>query len=269
MESIKDVNDIENLDENKIYGNFELINSEIRFIGSNNILFCDDDVKLLNSAIFFRGDNSLIYLSHTRFGNYNVAINIRSNSTIYIGKDNAMGSNFQLTVEEHQNLIIGDDGLIENNINIRTSDAFPIFDNDTKSRINFSKSVFIGDHVWIDHNAQISRGVKIGSGAIIATNSFLPPNYIIKSNTHVLGNPAITISENVFFTKEFTGSFKSEDTFNFSTYKSDVFCYEYKEDETLSFDNIDEILNDLTVSDRLDFIKKAFVKNKRVNRFSI
>ena len=269
MESIKDINEIDNLKENSVYGNFELINSEIRFLGSNNILFCDDNIKLVNSAIFFRGDNSIVYLSYTRYGNYIVAINVRSNSTIYVGKDMAMGSNFQINVSEHQNLIIGDDALIENNIYIRTSEEFPIYDIDKKERANHSGSVFIGDHVWIDHFAHIEGGVKIGSGAIVATKTFVPPNYIVKSNSRVMGNPAITIEEDIFFTKEFTGSYNAEDTLNFSTYKSDVFCYKYAEDETLSIDSIDETLKDLTVNDKIEFIQKVFVKNKRRNRFSI
>ena len=39
--------------------------------------------------------------------------------------------------------------------------------------------------------------------------------------------------------------------------------------ETLNLDQIDKILKDLNVEDRLEFIQKLFVRNKRKNRFTI
>lgn len=269
MESVKNLGDIANLENNNVYGNFELTNTEVRFIGNNNILFCEDNVKLFNSNIFFRGNNSIVYLSYTKYGNYNLNVNIRNDSSIYMGKDNAMGSNLNITVEEHQNIIVGDDCLIENNIDIRTSESFPIYDLSSKKRLNYSQSIFIGDHVWIDHFVHISRGSRIGSGSIVGADSFVAPMSIIHSNTHVLGNPANVIGKNVFFTKEFTGSFNSQDTLNFSSYKSDVFKYNFVNGETLDINKIDEILNNLLVNDRLEFFKKLFVRNKRRNRFFI
>lgn len=267
MESVKNMDDVNYLNDNQVFGNFELVNSEIRFLGENNIFFCEENVKLVNSNIFFRGNNSIVYLSYTQYGNYNIVINIRTDSIVYVGKNNAMGSNLQITVEEHQNVVIGDDGLIENNVMIRTSDSFPIYNFDTKQRTNYSQSVFIGDHVWLDHFAQISRGAKIGSGSIVGLNSFIAPDYVVHSNTKVLGNPANVTEKNVFFTKEFVGSFRNEDTLNFSSYKSDVYFFNFVKNETLSVNKLDAIIKDLAVSDRLDFIQKLFVRNKRRNRF--
>ena len=51
METIKNTNDINNLVENKIIGEIELENSEIKFYGSNNILYCDSGIKLRKSHI--------------------------------------------------------------------------------------------------------------------------------------------------------------------------------------------------------------------------
>lgn len=49
-------------------------------------------------------------------------------------------------------------------------------------------SVSIGNDVWIGHSAQIMSGVKIGDGAIIASNSVVTRN--IEPYTIVGGNPA-------------------------------------------------------------------------------
>ena len=270
MESIKDIGEIENLENNKVLGNFELVNSEIKFYGSNNIFFCEDNAVIKNSNISFVGNNSIVYLSFTSHGDYNMLnIIVRNDSTIFMGRDNQVGTQLQINIQEHQNLIIGDDGIIGNSINIRTCDTIPLYDVNSKERINFSESVFIGDHVWIDHFAYISRGAKIGSGAVVGINTFVPPNVNVKSNNHVLGNPAQLISDGVFFTKDFTGSYNAEDTLNFSSYKSDVFCFNADGEETLDLNQIDGIIKELTVDDRLELIQKLFIRNKRRNRFAI
>jgi len=270
MESIKDVTDIGKLADNQILGNFELTNSEIKFYGANNILYCEDNIVLKNSDISFVGSNSIVYLSHTQYGDYNMLnIIVRNDSTIFIGRDNQVGTQLQINIQEHQNLIIGDDGIIGNSINIRTCDTIPVYEVSSKERVNFSESVFIGDHVWLDHFSYISRGAKIGSGAIVGVHTFVPPNTSVKSNNNVIGNPAQVTGNDVFFTKDFTGSYNAEDTLNFSSYKSDVFCFHPEGEETLDLNQIDGIIKDLTVDDRLEFIQKLFIRNKRRNRFSI
>ena len=50
---------------NKIIGNINLDNSKVKFTGSNNILYINDEITLVNSSIDFRGDNSLVYLCKT------------------------------------------------------------------------------------------------------------------------------------------------------------------------------------------------------------
>lgn len=268
MESVKNLNDINNLKDNQIIGKPEIINSVINFKGYNNILFCEGNVKLVGAKISFEANNSLIYLSSSRYNQYPLNIVIYNDSTIFIGKNNNIGS-ANINVQENQNLIIGNDGIIGNGVNIRTSDAHSIYDIQSKERINFSYSVFIGDHVWLGHLAYISRGVKIGSGAIVDNYACVPPLFNILSNSFVSGNPAKPIKNNVFFTKDFLGDYKTEDSFNSFAYKSDVFIYDFVERETLVMDNLNQILKDLNVDQRLEFVQKLFVRNKRKNRFTI
>lgn len=268
MESIKNLEDVNSLKNNKLIGNPELVNSSIQFNGSNNILVCEGNINLINSQIVFQGDNSIIYLSYTKH-DYNLNLFVRNNSTIFIGKNNELGSRISINVQEHQNVVIGDDGIIGNEVTFRTCDAHGIYDLNSKERINFSESIFIGDHVWIDHFAYISRGVNVGSGSIIGINSFIPPSCSINSNNYVFGNPVQLIRDNVFFTKEFTGVYTEEDTLNFSAYKSEVYKFDFVNGETLSFINVDKILKKLSVDERLEFIEKLFVKNKCKNRFSL
>lgn len=269
METVKSNEDIKNLKKNRIEGNPEIINSTISFKGSNNILYCEGNVKIFGAAFIFEGSNSIVYLSSSMNSQYSFTLVIYNDSTFFIGREGNMSSPININIQESQNVIIGSECSLSSGVNIRTSDIHPIYDNSSKQRINYAKSVFIGDHVWIGHLAYISRGVKIGSGAIVENYSFVPHNAKIKSNNLVVGNPVKIENQNVFFTKEFLGYHKSEDSINTQDYKSDVFIYKFVNKETLNLDQIDKILKNLNVEDRLEFIQKLFVRNKRKNRFTI
>ena len=267
MEIIKYTSQFEKMIDNKIIGFPSLINSEITFLGKNNILYCDNNIELVDAVINFNGDNSIVYLSSNINNSFNLTI--FNNSSVYIGKDSEFGANFTLSIYESQNLIVGDDCIVGKNVTISTSDGVPIYNIHNKERVNFSKSVYIGDHVFLGNNCFISKGVKIGSGTIVDNASFLESYAKIPSNTFLSGNPAKIRDNGVFFVNDFVGPFKSDDSINSNSYKSNVFVFEVINQETLSLTNIDSILNKLDVESRLEFIQKLFIRNKRKNRFCI
>lgn len=269
MESVKSQEDIVKLENNKVEGHPEIINSNINFKGHNNILYCEGNVKLVGANFSFEGNNSIVYLSSAQNYQYSFNLIIYNDSTFFIGRENNMSAPININIQENQNVIIGAGGSISSGVNIRTADIHPIYKNQSKERVNYAKSVFIGDHVWIGHLAYISRGAKIGSGAIVENYSFVPHNAKVPSNTLVSGNPVKIERNNVFYTKDFLGYHRAEDSYNSKDYKSDVFIYEFINQETLDLDRIDAILKDLDVNSRLEFIQKLFVRNKRKNRFTI
>lgn len=269
METVKSNEDIANLKNNRVEGNPEIINSTISFKGANNILYCEGNVKIVGAKFLFEGNNSIVYLSSSMNSQYSFTLVIYNDSAFFIGREGNMSSPININIQESQNVIIGAECSLSSGVNIRTADIHPIYDNQTKARINYAKSVFIGDNVWIGHLAYISRGVKIGSGAIVENCSFVPHNAKVYSNSLICGNPAKIEKRNVFFTKEFLGYHKAEDSMNTKDYKSDVFIYELVNQETLDIDQIDIILKGLSVENKLEFIQKLFVRNKRKNRFTI
>lgn len=263
MEFIKHVSQFEKMIDNKIIGMPKLIDSEITFMGKNNILICDNNIELKNVVLKFNNNNSIVFLA-SKLDTF--FLSISNNSSVFIGRNTEIQSNVEFHVFEGQNIIIGDDCYIGNAVSFHTSDNFPIYRIDNKSRVNFSSSIYVGDHVAIGNNSYISKGVKIGSGSIIDNFSYIESNVKIPSNVFAYGNP-IKLIKGIFFTKESLSLFKHEDTLNSKHYKSDVFIYNVINQETLDLNKIDKILNDLDVESRLDFINKLFVRNKRKNRF--
>lgn len=267
MEFIINTSQFENMIDNKIIGMPKLKDSKINFFGKNNILVFDNDIELNNATLNFKGNNSLVFLGSDLKENFN--LNIYNDSTGFIGKDVTIGVSISIDILENQNVVIGDDCVIGNNTYISNSDGFLIYDINSKKRINFSNSIYIGDHVFLGNNVYVSKGAKIGSGSIIDHASFIPSYSKIPSNTFLSGNPIKIIRKEVFFTHEFSGVFNIGDSLNSKSYKSDIFIFQVSDKETLSLTQIDQVLSELNVNDRHDFVNKLFIHNKRKNRFSI
>lgn len=267
MEHIEYVAQFEKMIDNKIIGRPELIDTKITFRGKNNILVCDNNIKLEKAVLEFNGNNSIVYLGSDLNNDFRLLI--YNNSAVYIGKNVKMGFSLKVTALESQNVIIGDDCILNDGVYVSNSDGYSFYNIDSKEKFNFSRSILIGDHVFLGDNVYISKGVNIGSGSIIDNLSFVPSYAKIPSNVYLYGNPANIIKKDVFFTNDYAGPYKNEDILNSKDYKSNVFIFEKINNETLSFDSIDKILNDLDVESKWDFIQKLFIRNKRKNRFSL
>ena len=236
---------------NKIIGNVKLENAEILFKGDNNIFICKDNLTLENCKIRFTGSNSLIYIDDNP---YPMSLNMRigNDSVIYIGKDCFINKKSHLYATERKNIIIGNQLLLSFDTYFRTADPHLIYDTKTKERLNFSKSILIGDRVWIGQSSLILKGTVIGSGSIIGGHSVVA-NKNIKSNTLYAGNPAKKIKENVFYGAfKSTHDFTKEDEENSKYYDDNQYIYE-KDNHTISLKEIDKDLIN---------IEKAFYKIK-------
>lgn len=269
MEEIKDFK--QNANDNKIIvDNTKSTldsNSFIKFNGKNNILVVEDGVNLVNSRITFGGDNAVVYLSKNKY-TYYLDINAYSNTCVFIGKDNFFNGRLALIASERKNIIIGDNGLISFGIFVRTADPHLIYSCETKQRINKSKSVLIGDHVWLGQGALILKGTTIGSGSILGGGA-VASNKLIFSNASAVGNPARIVAKNIFFSKESVHNFNKNQTEEFSTMQSDEWIYSYDNSQK-SFFEIDKLLSSKENSkEKLDIIKKNIVNNNAKNRFFI
>lgn len=109
MESVSNIDQIENLKQNNFIGKPEFVNSNITFRGKGNLFYCERDVKLVNANIRFEGNNSLVYLSSAPNSQYPLNLQVYHDSVVFFGRDNNMTAPLNINVQEHQNLVIGDD----------------------------------------------------------------------------------------------------------------------------------------------------------------
>ena len=178
-----------NLDNNnRFIGTLpQMKNSKVIFNGSGNTLICEGGVNLVNSCINFNGDNAVVYLSKSKY-NYIISVSTNVENVFYMGKDNYINGILNVILSEGKHCLIGDNCLISFGIWMRNADPHLVYDCASNRRINPTKSIFIGDHVWIGQSAMILKGTKIDSGSIIGAMS-LVAGKCINSNESWGGNP--------------------------------------------------------------------------------
>lgn len=263
------------LDGNKnlILGNPQLQRSNIIFEENtkNNILYCDKDVTLKNSTIRFKGNNSVVFLSKNNYSYFLNKVTLYNDSILYFGSNNRFNKagGVRIILSERTHLIIGADGLLAENVNFKTADAHLIYDAVTGERINHSRSIYLGDHVWIGAEALILKGTMIGSGSIIGARSVVSGKRI-HSNSVWGGNPVKLIRNNVQFTKNLVHNYTLQMSNEREKTNIDKFIYKNEPNKTLHFSSLDNELNKISSrEDKLDFLRALSNYEDVKNRFFI
>ena len=270
MINITDFSKVPDLSGNRIFVNAKtssLENSTVSFNGTGNILFVEDGVKLSKSTIKFMGNNCLVYLKKSSRV-FMVQIDVYNNSTVYVGGGNYFNGPLHISASEEKNVIVGDDGLYSFDIWVRTADPHLIYSTETHERTNPSRSVFIGDHVWIGQSAIVLKKSVIGSGSIIGAASVVTGKNV-PSNVSFSGNPARLIKSGIFFVGESVHGWTEEKAKEFESYDEDRWIYE-DDGKALALSDIDYNLTHCeTADERLAIVKSSFAKEGNKNRFFV
>lgn len=260
--------------DNKIVGYAPTIKkSTVTFSGKNNVLYCEENVTIEDSNLNFEGDNSLIYL---RTGCQRLDVSLYFDSVCHCGKYNGYTKPLKLLLSEQKHCFIGDDCLFSFNVMIRNSDPHLIFDSESGKRINKTKSVFIGDHVWVGQYVDILKNTRIDSGSIVGASSVVAGKSI-SYNTIWVGNPSRKIKSGIFWDKTCVHGFRERDTQLSMVYEeylkehrddspADRWIYEYNSDEEIAWDILEQAMSSGTALEKCKFLFD-FNNEKTKNRF--
>ncbi len=272
MVRIENFDDIGSLcDGNVIVVNKEksiMKNSAFTFNGKRNIVFIEDGARISRSKINFNGDDSVLYIS-SGYNECFLNFNINNKSAVYIGRDSYYNGAITAITSEGQSIIIGNRGLFSYGISIRTADPHLIYDIGTGNRINPSKSVVIGDHVWIGQNVLILKGTHVGSGAIIGAAAVVSGKKI-GSNTVWAGNPARKLKSGVFFDRQCVHQWNEEQTLKNNHSDNDTTVFGKERTDVIDTQKLcDELYKAHTAEEKLSIIKRDLADNRAKDRFYI
>lgn len=170
-------------------------------VGTGNKLLIGTGSVLYDAKIRIHGLNNTI-----KFGEY---VCVGPGCSFWIEGDNcviSIGDKTSFTMGVHfcvqengMEIKVGDDCMFSNSIIVRTSDSHPIYD-ENNIRINPAKDVHIGNHVWVAPNTKVMKGVCIGDGAIIGSDTMVTKD--IPENSCAVGHPAKVVKSNIKWTRD-------------------------------------------------------------------
>ena len=142
--------------------------------GSNNKIIIEEGVGATGLTIYVEDDNNLVQIKK---------------STQISGKT-------ELAAIEGTKIIVGDNSLFSANITFRAGDSHSVIDAVSGVRVNKSKDIILGDHVWIGNTVIVTKGTVIGNHCVVATGSVVTGK-TFPDNCAIGGNPAKVVKEGI------------------------------------------------------------------------
>lgn len=177
------------------------LRNKFRIQGNNHTINLSPSAKIRQCSILIKGqNNTLIIEDNVNIRDCHIEID-GDNCLIKIDKNTTIGHNSYLSSRESgTKLSIGEGCMLSRNVKIMTSDGHDILKNN--NRINPSKDINIGNHVWLADSVTILKGTCVGDFSIVGINSTLTKS--IPHNSIAVGNPAKVIADGVSWRRKLT-----------------------------------------------------------------
>lgn len=184
----------------KIINKGILINIKYDIIGNQNKIIIGENSIVSDTTFHIRGNNHEIFIGAGCFYRGNSLWLEGSDCKIIIGDKTTVMDAHMFAEEPNCQIVVGKDCMFSNNIIVRTGDSHSIIDTNINERLNPSKSITIGNHVWIASWVRILKGVKINDNSVIAIGSIVTTD--IPGNCIAGGVPAKVIKEKINWLRE-------------------------------------------------------------------
>lgn len=168
--------------------------------GRNNTVNISEGTVLRNCTIkIFGDDNNINIGKNVSADSLNLWIEDKKNG-IEIGDGTTVNGRTHIACIEGTSITIGSDCMFSSDISLVTGDSHSILD-EKGTRINSSRDIVIGNHVWIGKENTILKGVTVQDNSIIGAKSLVTKTFN-EENVIIAGNPAKIIKTNINWNRE-------------------------------------------------------------------
>ncbi|MBQ2854112.1 MAG: hypothetical protein IJE81_01415 [Oscillospiraceae bacterium] len=183
-------------DNNRIIAPCALLKQvDIRIKGSNNTIIVEDFAQLKGTSIYINGSGNTITVGGWSYlGGTDLFIEDDGGS-IAIGSRTKFLGKTHLAVIEGTAITIGEDCLFSSDIQLRTGDSHSVLDL-RGCRINASRDIVIGDHVWVGTGAFLTKGAAVAPHSIVGARAMVTKAFD-EPNCSLAGVPARVVRTGV------------------------------------------------------------------------
>lgn len=177
--------------------------TEVRYSlsGNSNAVHVGDACQWLDSNLGILGSsNNMVVGKNTYLAHLGVFMEDDGNE-VYIGDGTTIYGKTELAVIESTVIRIGPDCMFSGDIHFRTGDSHSIVETSNGRRINASKDILLGSHVWVGTRAIVLKGAVVKDNCIVGAGSLLSKP-IEQSHCAIAGNPARIIKSGVDWRRE-------------------------------------------------------------------
>lgn len=129
------------------------------------------------------------------------SMEVGTNAGIVIGDRLNISGMSRLVTDDGARITIGDDCLFAENVSLRAFDHHPIYDLETRERINYARDITLGSDVWLGYGVTVAGGATIGHGSIVGTMSIVTAAHPIGEHCLAVGTPALVKRTKVAWAK--------------------------------------------------------------------
>ncbi len=156
----------------------------------------------LNSAKFILSGNANTITIGSNVSLYEVTLHTENDSNvIYIGNKTTIHGKTDISAIEGTKVSIGEDCMFSKDIYISSGDGHTILDQN-HVRINPSKDILIGDHVWVGTQVIINKGSIVGNNSIVGAGAICTGKCDGKDGVIYAGNPALVVKSQIDWQRE-------------------------------------------------------------------
>lgn len=169
--------------------------SKVVFRAKGCTLEIAEGVRLQNCVVLFDCDGGRCVIGPG--SQFKGTIRVGLGCSVILGSGLTVTNNCYISTAERTSVRVGDDCMFASNNEIRADDAHPIYDMATGKRLNPSRSIEIGDHVWLAAEAVLLSGSRVGDGSVVGFRSLLKSH--VPPNSVAAGSPARVLREGVLW----------------------------------------------------------------------
>lgn len=167
--------------------------------GDNNKIILSPGASLSDCSVYISGSNNTIVVSENcKLNKVKFWLEDDGNE-INVGRGTTTSGECEFAVIEGTKINIGEDCMFSGKIRLSTGDSHSII-SDGK-RINPSRDINVGNHVWVGTQVNMLKGSKISDNSIVGTCALVTSEFN-ECGVAVAGIPAKIVKTNVDWKRE-------------------------------------------------------------------